>query len=804
MEVKKNGQLVVGPVTLGLAGRREELTTLRDLLGRAMQGEGSTVVLEGEAGIGKTALLSASREMASQAGALTWMDRKGGEPDVPLGPFGGAIAHYIRKLPADERGAVEGSFRRIAPALATVVLGGAAGDIPEEEDASEIARSRQFHKLAELLLLLSQRTSLLIGIEDLHRADSVSIQFLYYLATKIRTAPILLVATVRSDALSSSDEGMADVRAILEELGREEHLTRIPVSRLSKKAVGDLIRRRLSPCELDGLVERVYRQTEGVPLFVEQQVDLLKETGIVVRQRGIWMATPEADELSLPATVRETIETRVSGLDPLDREVLSHAAVQGLAFSTSVLSGTLRWPKGKVLRQLSALERRRGIVVRSEDGYAFAHGLVQQALLEGWGEEVRRNLHLKVGEILEREACEKAGRTEPGVLGYHFYEGGAPARAVPYLVRAGSQSKRLFAFREAKRYFLRALKAFDRMEAAPGGGLSVLLELSETHELLGQWREAFERCVEVLERADPTTDQEAIGEALIEMGLIRAKKAEWEEALGYYQRGLDLFTKLGKKYQQALVFNRLGMVAFERGSFDEASGYYNQALNLARAVDDRKLLAGIHGNLGCVCAAQGNAMAAVLSYTKSVQIYEKLGDQYGLALAHHNLGMTYASQEDWEKTVASYARSERLAREMGARDLLGMVLLNTAMAWGRLGKAEKAQQACDTARNLIDERKDWLGIAECNKVEGALARHRGEWDRAERLLHGSLSMFEELENRLGVAEVKEELGMLRLLEECDEKARTWWTESAALFEEVGAAQEARRVKQALDGLSVGA
>ena len=800
MERKEPGHRTVDPVTSQIVGRQEELAMLRDLLGRAIQGEGSSVLLEGEAGIGKTALLEALREMASETGALMWMDRTGGEPEAPLGPFREAIAQYIQMLPAGERDAVETAFRGIIPAPAV--------DMLEEEDASkkrisELGQAGQFHALMELFLLLSRRTPLVVGIEDLHTADSVSIQFLYYLATKIRTAPILLVATVRSEALSSSDEGMGDVRAILEELGREGYLTRMSLSRLSQEAVGDLIRRRLSPCELDGLVEQVYRRTEGIPLFVEQQVDLLKETGVVVQRRGIWMATPEVDGLSLPATVREAIETRVSGLDPSDREVLSHAAVQGVAFSTEALSGTLRWPKVKLLRQLSALERRHGIVVRSEDGYGFAHGLVQEALLEGLDEEVRRDLHLKVGETLEQRAREKAGRTEPGVLGHHFYEGGALAKAVPYLVRAGSQSKRVFAFREAKGHFLRALKAFDRTDAAPGRRLRVLLELSETHELLGQWQEAFQRCVEVLEGADPTTDQEPIGEALIEMGLLRAKKADWEEALRYYQRGLDLFVTLGKEYQQALVLNRLGMVAFERGAFDEASGYYGQGLNLARAADDRKLVAGIQSNLGCVCAVQGDAMAAVLHYTQSVHTYEKLSDRYGLALAYHNLGMTYASQEDWEKAVESYARSERLAREMGARDLLGMILLNTAMARVHLQEAEKAQQACDTARNLLDERKDWLGIAECNKVEGVLARHQEEWDRAERLLHGSLCMFEELENTLGVAEVKEELGMLRRAEGCDEKARTWWTESAALFGEVGAAQEARRVKRALEGLDVG-
>ena len=804
MAAAKSRHPEVEPATPRLVGRQEELRILREELERAVGGEGSTVALEGETGIGKTALLEALGDTASERGARMSIGRMGRESDVSLGPFGGIMAQYIQTLPADEQDPLEGVFREITPALAAHALGEPAADAPAEDgEISEIARSRRFHALAELFVSLSERTPLVMGIEDLHRCDSVSIQFLHYLATKIGEAPVLLVATIQSEEPYSSDEWMGTMRGILEELGREGYLTRIAMSRLSQEKVGDLIRQQCRPCELDGLVKRVYDQTQGVPLFVEQQVDLLKETGALVQQRGIWMAAPEVGELSLPATVRETIEARVSGLDPLDREVLSHAAVQGIAFSTGVLSSTLRWSKVKVLRRLSALERRHGIVARSEDGYTFAHGLVQQTLWEGLDEGVRRDLHLKVGEALEGGILDRTGRVEPGVLGHHFYEGGALARAVPYLADAGSQSKRAFAFREAKEYFLRALKVLDRTETSSVSPLRVLLELAETHEHLGQWTEAFGRCVEVLEQADAKKNEEEIGEALIEMGLIRAFKADWEEALRLYQRGLDLFTKLGNKYQTALVFNRLGMAAFERGMLDEASSYYQQGLKLARAVENQKLVAGIHTNLGCVCNVQGQAEASVLHYTQSVRIYEKLSDRYGLALAHHNLGMTYASQKDWEQATASYAESARLARNMGARDLLGMALLNNAMAWVHLDKMEDAQRACDTARNLLNERKDHLGIAECNKVEGVLARHLGEWERAERLLHGSLSMFQKLDNELGVAEVAQELGMLRRAEGRGGLARTWLTESLAGFERVGALQEAQRVKQVLEGLDVG-
>ena len=124
-----------------LVGREGELETLGDLLGRTLRGEGCTLVLEGEAGIGKTALLGRLEEMASQGGMWVWIHRMGGMPEAPLGPFGAALRACIQTLPGNEKREVQDRFREIAPALSAPVLGEETpeGDAGREEPTEDEA-----------------------------------------------------------------------------------------------------------------------------------------------------------------------------------------------------------------------------------------------------------------------------------------------------------------------------------------------------------------------------------------------------------------------------------------------------------------------------------------------------------------------------------------------------------------------------------------------------------------------------------------------------------------------------------------
>ncbi|MGE5590770.1 MAG: ATP-binding protein [Bacillota bacterium] len=400
--------------SLPFVGRRDEQAALLDRVGAVATGRGGMVLIGGEAGVGKTALVQ--RVMESSGVSLWAVGRCPGEAETPLyGPWLEIVARLRREPGWDIRDLPE-------------PLGTAAG----EWSASELAQS-----------LISwfdrHRTPVTVILEDLHWADTATLHLTRHLVHRLAEAPLLVIATYRADELDRRHP----LWSWLPEAQRLGAIA-IKLERLQQPEVEELARACLAPDVSPRAAELVYRRTGGLTLFVRELLDWASRTG-----------QPIGDGSPLPETVQQALDRRLDRIPRSDQAVLEAAAVMGPEFTSSLLERATGVPGRRLARALARavslnVLRRLGT---ADDRFAFAHALLREVLLAHLVGPELKEWHRRIAAALEEEP-----QPDLAALAFHLQRSGDP-RAAEFLTRAGDRALRLGAVSEAQAQYQQALQA---------------------------------------------------------------------------------------------------------------------------------------------------------------------------------------------------------------------------------------------------------------------------------------------------------------------------------------------------------
>ena len=771
-----------------LVGRDDELVLLRKRLAEAAQGAGSIVILAAEAGVGKTRMIE---EISAIAEARSMCVLHGGAAETdsktPQGLFIGVLREILADATETERDAIRDMTGRVMTHLWPDVFPGEP--TPDEDSQTEIQPElRHSLFLSRLLGLLQERadrTPVLLCLEDLHWADSASLRVLNLLASRVTGARILVVVSVRPEEAANDDT--AQLPGMLLSMVRHAHVHQVNLSPLSDTGTRTLV----SSCfPREGFtaefLDLLYRRSGGIPMQTLEYVRFLVQRGVIYEVHGLWI-NRDPEEEDIPNTVREAIQRRLESLNDAERLLLSLAAVQGHCFSGTLVASTLSQSLTRTLRELEEIGRRTRLLESTERGFRFAHPILADVFCKSLPESVRRHAHVRLAHIIERD--------DPGniqSLAHHLFEAGLYDRALPALITSSRSSIAAFAYREARVFLSKCEQSSDALGTNMTNALrlDVLMLQGEVDYRLGEWQRSLEGCRQALILAGK--DDEAAGRAFLQIAQVHRRQGVWEEAVTDYRRALDHFTRCGLDALTAKCQIGLGDLSFERSQLDDAQTHFDDARDAAIRVADHGLLGAIYGNLGVLSTVRGDSMNAVLQYTEAIKSYTRVSHRYGICQTHHNLGMCYAAQGELVESLASYERGEVLAIELGTLDVLANIKVSAASAHLRHGDIDSAETACQQASHLMDRLSDRLGAAECRKVEGMILRDRAEFDEGRERLEEGLHTFRELENELGVAECELELGVLERETGDLPASRLHLQQSAELFEQVGAAEDARR------------
>jgi hypothetical protein len=435
----------------GIIGREHPSSVVRADIARLVDSHGGVLLVTGEAGIGKTTLVSDAAEHARRVGVLVLGGSCWDSASAPgYWPWVQVIRALRRAVPTAEWAEITAT---VGQSLSTLLGEGAplsstsnpgpsiwpdGAPRPEEEpDAFRLADA-----VTSALVIASQTRPVMVVLDDLHWADPASLQLLEFAGQHTWFERLLLAGTYRDAEVDAVDSG---VRPLLAPVVAKA--TTVTLTGLDRAEVAALIARVAGRAPEPDVVDEVHRRTGGNPFFVEQTARLWQVEGTL---------------RSVPPGVRDAVRRRVALLPADVVRVLMTGAVLGQDFSPDLLAASAGMDQARVSEALAVAVTARLVQVKGEGRYGFAHDLVRETLYNGLDEDDRRRRHAAV--VAAARAAQAGPSLLPADLARHAFAAGdriPAALAVDLLVAAASDAGARLSSAEAIGHYRRALDRVD-------------------------------------------------------------------------------------------------------------------------------------------------------------------------------------------------------------------------------------------------------------------------------------------------------------------------------------------------------
>ncbi len=449
-----------------LVGRSAQLSVLDTALGEAGSGSPSAVLIGGEAGVGKSRLVSefAERSRGKGARVLTGGCLELGVDGLPFAPFTSMLRELVRDLGTDGIAALlpGGTTRELARLLPEF------GEMAGTGDAAE-ARARLFEQMLALLEQLADAGPVVLVIEDAHWADRSTRDLLAFLIRNQQALDgLLIIAIYRSDELHRSHP----LRPLLAELDRVSWVTRMELGRLSRPDTGELVARLADHDPGEDVQEAVYRRTEGNPLFVEAL-----------------LAQGELGS-GLPESLRDLLVAGVRRLPEDTQELVRVASAAGERVGYELLAAVTGQDYAGLARALRPAVAA-NVLLTDADGFVFRHALIREAMHDELLPGESGQLHSRFAEAISADPALVPPGRAAAEQAHHWYAAHDLTRALTSAWQAAAESGHALAHAEQLGMLSRVLELWDQVPDAEQrigtGQLGVLETAARTAEVAGEF-----------------------------------------------------------------------------------------------------------------------------------------------------------------------------------------------------------------------------------------------------------------------------------------------------------------------------
>jgi TOMM system kinase/cyclase fusion protein len=661
-----------------LVGRESEVALLLERWVQSQDGRGQVVLLRGEAGIGKSRLVEALRERVLREGATRIAFRC--SPYYQNSALYPVIDHLQRFLQWQRDDAPEAKLDTLERVLRTyrlpleevVPLFAAllSVPLPERYPALNLTPQRQRQKTQEALvawlLEAAERQPVLAVWEDLHWADPSTLEWLSLVLDQAPTARMLTVLTCRPELRPPWSPQAPVTQVILNRLGHAQ----------IEAMITHLTGGKVLPAEV---VQQVVAKTDGIPLFVEELVKMILESGLVREEADRYVLTGPLPPLAIPSTLHDSLMARLDRLSAA-RDLAQLGAVLGREFSYALLQAVSSLDETTLQQGLAQLVDaelvyQRGLPPQSR--YIFKHALIQEAAYQSLLKSTRQRYHQRTAQVLEVQFPETV-ETQPEWLAHHYTEAGLAEHAIPYWQRAGQRASERSAHVEAIGHLTK--------------GLEVLQALPDTPE-----------------RAQQELDlQLALGRALT------ATKGQAAPEVGHvFNLARELCQQVGEPRQLFRVLNGLHNFHLVRAELQTARELSEELLTLAQHLQDPTYLLGAHWTLGGALFCLGEFVLACEHWEQSRMLYD--------SQQHHAHGFLFG----WDLGVFSRVWEPHALWHLGYPDQALTMSRNAVALAQELSHPFSLAVALDYAAMFYQFRREPRAVHEQAEAAIALCTEQG-------------------------------------------------------------------------------
>ena len=658
-----------------MVGRREQFAALKRQIADLQEGKGGITVVVGEAGLGKSRLISELQQQTTRRNAdLLWLEGRGlsYRQNQSYKLLIEILRQYLGVGPEEPADVVWQKWQAVGsdlfghrqdeviPYLAMLM----GVKLPKEATRnmplsdSLLLQHRMFVAVGEWVEAVAPRKPLVLVFEDLHWADSNSVAVLRFLMTMPQRLPVRLICITRP-------EKETDFWPIKEEAAREypdvyTEFVLHPLTEAQSRSLVDLL---LQVEQLPDTLERlILSRSEGNPLFMEEVLRSLIEDGTLVKEDHTWTMTRPVTEIDIPETLTGVLTARIDRLDEPVKRTLQIAAVIGRVFSYTVLTGVtgdITDDKQELNDYLATLVAAELIRERTSDGereFIFKHVLTYETAYNTLLLQQRRAYHKRIADYMAPMYYLK-GEEYASIIAHHYEQGEVWHRALTYLIRAAEASTTTFDNVNAVQFYNRALNIAQLVEDLKPTTLIQIYEgRGNVYKRLGKMDEARADFEKTLQLAKEGQNLPVQMRALGELGQLLTSREEFSQAAPYFEQALDIARQTEDKKGLVNALNQLGHFKFNIGQLTEAHRCFQEALEVARPLKNTRLIGNSQDGLANVLLYQGEISAAIDRLEQMTRTWRDIGYYQGLMETYIGLAAAYHLQ-------ANYTRSDQICAD---------------------------------------------------------------------------------------------------------------------------------------------
>ncbi|MGH2754872.1 MAG: helix-turn-helix transcriptional regulator [Actinomycetota bacterium] len=701
----------VGQATISSSfiGRRDELEALLSGFADAQRGLSRAFFIAGEAGVGKTRLVTEFTASLPESTYLLWGSCRGAGDGGSPAPFRDGIRSLMEK---HEAGATT-ELRMLLGRLGWLAPDGTAAEAPEHA-----AETQVFELFREALAVLAEDAPVVIVVDDLHWADRSTVALLGYLLHRLGSESLLLCMTYRSDELPP-DHYLQTWLA--EHLRRR--VTHLELGRLDRFETRTQMAAILGSAPPDHLVDAIYDRAGGNPFFAEELLN----------------AAVDGDEVDLPLSVRQLLLARLAKLPPAVRTVIRTMSASSRPIGSAMLARVLDERETALFEPLRlAVEQHILVADPREDRFGFRHALLREAAYSELLVAERRGLHARFAEAIHAAADD--GEAEPAEiapdLAFHWHEAGRHDRAIEAAMLAASRSESASAFANADFHYQRVLDLWDAVptaaELAGAAHVDVLARAARMAHLAARDDRATDLLTRAIDAADGPDQKMRRARYFGSLGWYYFTQGATDRALGAYRSALELSEDQPDSADKAGILATAGLLAMMSGNHQEAGAHCRAALAIARKVGAIREEGRALNPLGVIAAETGRYDEAIDHLRRSIAMAEAEGDIEGAGRSYINLSHALGLAERLEEALQVAGQGYRVMSRAGLASSYGVMLhANAAETLFKMGRWDEERELLDAAERRAVEGYDAAALY-LAAVE--LATARGDAEGAGRRL----------------------------------------------------------------------
>ncbi|GAB4287029.1 MAG: LuxR family transcriptional regulator [Ignavibacteriaceae bacterium] len=685
-----------------LTGRTKEKNSLYQIYDAAKNGNGKLVLISGEAGVGKTALVE---ETLAYSGLKVYTFRCSEEGTPPYGPIVSILRSCLRE--SDKKEIDCGPLTKYLPHLLPEL-----GNKAESADADTLKEA-----IISALFTIASEIPTAFFIDDLHWADDATLDLLASFSDNLNSKNLVIICTYRTD----DDTGLKKFR---NELRRRRKLNELVIGPLDYSDTKNLLLQSLKKEPSDDLIEKIFNITQGIPLFIEELIESLV-SGNNLREVNGKISLPDKAEIPLPYNLRQAVLHHLERLSDEARNKLEICAIAGIEFNPDIIVRISGNDEGldellvkKILREISP------------DTLMFRHTLIREAVKSQIIWSRRRFIHRQIAEHYT------VLKSHPDIIAAHWFAANETEKAIHEYLRSAELSCRVYAYSDAARALNKALSLWNENND-PEKKTEVLFLYAKCSQMSGNLSESVKALKQITENYPDSIENNELAEAYRILANVYALQGSGE---------LSALARL----KAAELFYLSGQVKDSASELLIAAGRYTALLKLEQAYDlavksaeyaaevkDLEIETQALALTGNILAMQGkiNEGKKIVENALSVAIKNNLSDAASIIYRRLASILEYASDYNSarEAYYSAYNYCITEGKEVSAQICLGCMSNTLFMT----GDWKKSLEVCDEVINNKNTPGGSMAVGLV--IKGFILALRGEFKKADRVLNQALT-----------------------------------------------------------------